>query len=107
MDKSYSKFLRKVAIENGWEDLPAKKAFMNPMENDMHARLIMGALKGLEMVALASFDIKLTAIIKMLQVWAQDKKNEADKQKQITEYGAASWDDSGYPNNVYNPGNFY
>lgn len=80
---------------------------MNPMENDMYARLITGALKGLEMVALASFDIKLTAIIKMLQVWAADKKQEADKQKQITEYGAASWDDSSYPNNVYNPGNFY
>ena len=110
MKKEYSDFLIKLAKDYGMPDLPSKKAFLNPLANDMFARLLSGALKGLETVALASFDFKLTAIVKLLQAWMTDKRNEIEKERQQTQFGAGSYTD----NNVnfqmsdpFNPSNFF
>lgn len=92
MNKEYEKFLKKVAEDAGI-DLNHKKAFLNPMENEMYAKLVGGALKGLNVVALATFDFKLVAIHKLLQVWYDGKVEEAQKAKIQREYGADAWEE--------------
>ena len=59
-----------------------KEAFGNPLENSSWSTLIDGALKGLEMIALATFDWKLTAIVKLLQSWIKDKREEMAAEKE-------------------------
>jgi len=90
--------------------LMEKLGFDNPLENSSWSNLIDGALKGLEIVALASFDWKLTGIVKLLQSWLQDKREEQATQKQQIEYGAnynlTGPADSGY-NNQYDPISYY
>ena len=65
------------------------KKSANPLENSMFNNLIDGALKGLEVVALATFDIKLTAIVKLLQSWIKDRRAELEQQ-QRNEYSGYS-----------------
>ncbi|MDC1299882.1 hypothetical protein N8Z24_00085 [bacterium] len=88
MKPSIEKFLEEIAKEAGYDASKLKKC-ANPLENSMFSNLIDGALKGLEMVALATFDIKLTAIVKLLQSWVKDKRAELEQQKQ-NEFGGYS-----------------
>jgi len=100
MEEKYEKLLRKVLDKEGLSHLYSRKSvrraarlleklgFQNPLENGSWSNLIDGALKGLEFVAIASFDWKLTGIVKLLQSWIKDKRQEMAEQKQTQEYGA-------------------
>lgn len=75
----------KAAIEA--EDPSAFKGFSksaaeNPLDNSFWANLIDGALKGLDVVAMATMDIKLFTISKLLQSWLKEKREEKAKQEQ-------------------------
>ena len=87
MREDYQKFLEKVAKDANY-DLSKKGQALNPLENSMWENMLDGALKGLEVVALATFDIKLTGIVKLLQSWLKDKRAERDLQRQQTQFGA-------------------
>lgn len=52
-------------------------ASANPLENSYWKYLINIAVDGLEVVARGSLDMKLTAIVKLLQAWIEQK--EADQ----------------------------
>ena len=88
MKPSVEKFLEEIAKEAGYDPSKLKKS-ANPLENSMFNNLIDGALKGLEVVALATFDIKLTAIVKLLQSWVKDRRAELEQQKR-NEFGGYS-----------------
>jgi len=92
MRKEYEDFLKKVAADSGM-DVTRKEAFMNPLSNDMFARLLSGALTGLDTVAIATFDFKLVAISKMLRAWYDSKMEELQKERIQTQYGADAWDE--------------
>lgn len=86
-----------------------KAGFENPLNNLSWANLIDGALKGLEVVSIASFDWKLVGIVKLLQSWLKDKREEQAVTEQQVLYGA-NYDltnpaDAGY--NSYNPPSYY
>lgn len=109
MKSEYSKFLEKVAIDHGM-DLTRKVAFGNPLENSMFNNVIDGALKGLEMVAIGTLDFKLTGIVKLLQSWVKDKREELARTKHETQYGHGSYNpSSGYQvdSNPYGSGSYY
>jgi len=90
--------------------LMSKLGFENPLENSSWANLIDGALKGLEIVALASFDWRLTGIVKLLQSWLKEKREEQVAQNQQIQYGAnyelTNPSSSGY-NDQYTPPSYY
>jgi hypothetical protein len=99
-------FLRKVAKDAGFDF--EKKAFGNPLDNSMWENMISGALKALEVVAIASLDYKLTAIVKLLQSWLKDKKEEKARTKKQLEYGVNYKDPSGFTDqNPYGGGYYY
>jgi hypothetical protein len=77
------KKLQKVAL--------SKQAFENPLTNSHWSNLIDGALKGLEFVAIASLDWKLTAIVKLLQSWINDKREEKAQKERSEQWGANSY----------------
>lgn len=89
--------------------LMEKLGFENPLENSSWANLIDGALKGLEIVALASFDWKLVGIVKLLQSWLTEKREEQAAQNQQIQYGAnydlTNPSSDGYTG--YNPVSYY
>ena len=87
MKIEHERFLEQVAKEAGY-DLNKKTAQQNPLENSMWGNMIDGALKGLEIVAISSFDLKLTAIVKLLQSWLKDRREEKRQQDLQTQYGA-------------------
>jgi hypothetical protein len=59
----------------------------NVLENSMWANMIDGALKALEVVSIASFDWKLIGIVKLLQSWLKDRREEkARKETETTTY---------------------
>ena len=60
----------------------------NILDNSMWSNLLDGALKGLEIVAIATLDWKLTGIVKLLQSWLKDKREEKARQRQQELYGA-------------------
>lgn len=105
MRADYEEFLRKVAKDAGmdFDKEFSKKAFLNPLANDMFHNLITGALKGLETVSIATFDFKLTAIVKLLQAWVKEKREEIEKQRIQTQYGADAYKSDAYKNY----GNYY
>jgi len=78
-----------------------KQAQQNPMENSMFSNLIDGALKGLEVVALATFDWKLTAIVKLLQSWIKDKREEKAEKSKSEQYSSPSFGTSTIDYNYY------
>jgi hypothetical protein len=99
MKEEYTKFLEKVARDYNY---PVRKlSFLNPFSNDMFARAVDGALKGLEMVSLATFDFKLTAIVKLLQSWVKDKRDELKKEQIQAQYGSGAWEE--YKRNPNDP----
>ena len=67
--------LRKEALLN-------KTADTNPMENSLWENLVDGALKGLNVVAIASMDWKLLAVARLLQSWVEEKREEKRKKQQ-------------------------
>jgi hypothetical protein len=67
--------LRKEAILNKTSDT-------NPMENSLWENLVDGALKGLNVVAIASMDWKLLAVARLLQAWVEEKREEKRKKQQ-------------------------
>lgn len=87
MKPEYEKILEKVAKEAGYDLLKRGQA-LNPLENSMWENMLDGALKALEVVALATFDLKLTAIVKLLQSWLKDKREEKARKQQEAMYGA-------------------
>lgn len=107
MKQEYSNFLKTVLEDDGYGLTPmsrismkvlkrslaaaTKLAQQNPLENSMWENLIDGALKGLEIVAIGSLDWKLTAIVKLLQSWIKDKREEKARIQQETQYGAGSY----------------
>jgi hypothetical protein len=100
----YDKFLQSILDEHGLSRLytaARKTAFLNPIENSMWSNMIDGALKGLEFVAIASFDWKLTGIVKLLQSWIKDKREEAEAAKRQKEYGVSSDYSPNYSPTVY------
>lgn len=107
MDKKESKFLEEIAKKAGLDPSKMdKKAFGNPLENSMFANAIKAALVGLEVVAIGTLDIKLTAIVKLLQSWIKDREEEL-AQKQQQEYGyQESYQDDSFGYNV-NIGGYY
>lgn len=80
MKREYEQFLLKIATDYGM-DVQRRQAFMNPLKNSMLSNLIDNALKGLEAVSIATFDFKLTAIVKLLQSWIKDQKEKLEKEK--------------------------
>ena len=86
MKEEYTKFLNRVAKEAGL-DLSKVAQATNPIENSMWENMLDGALKALEIVAISSFDIKLTAIVKLLQSWLNDKREEKRKKEEEAMYG--------------------
>ncbi len=83
------KYLRRMAREYGIFNkvtIP-KTAQENPLDNSMWENTLNMALKGLETVAILSLDWKLTAIVKLLQSWLKDKREQRDQRKRETEYG--------------------
>lgn len=64
-----------------------QKVGTNPLENSMWENMIDGALKALEVVAIASFDWKLTGIVKLLQSWLKDKREEKRQRQIQIQYG--------------------
>lgn len=69
-------YLLSIAKRYGFDDSLLKLAYTNPVDNSMFNKLIEGALKSLETVAIHTLDYKLTAIVKLLQVWLIEKQNE-------------------------------
>lgn len=93
----YEKFLERVAKDAGYKF--DKKAQQNPLENSMWENMLDGALKALEIVAISSFDLKLTAIVKLFQSWLKDKREEKRQKEQEAMYGAGyseSYSDSSF-----------
>jgi hypothetical protein len=100
MEAKYEKLLKSVLDQEDLSSLysrskirraaklMAKLGFQNPLENSSWSNLIDGALKGLEVVAIATFDWKLTGIVKLLQSWIKDKREEMAAQKVQLEFGA-------------------
>ena len=111
MKEEYSKFLEKVAIDAGLDPAMTKQAFGNPLENSMFANSLDAGLKALELVAMGSLDMKLIGIIKLLQSWISDKKEDLARSKHETQYGHGSYDSgSGSTNidtNPYGNGSYY
>ena len=87
MEQNREKWLEKVALEAGY-DLKKKGQALNPLENSMWENMLDGALKALEVVAISTFDMKLTAIVKLLQSWLKDKREEKARKQQQAMYGA-------------------
>lgn len=108
MKSEYSNFLKTILEDDGYGLTPmstvskqvlkksliaaTKIAQQNPLANSMWENLIDGALKGLEVVAIGSLDWKLTAIVKLLQSWIKDKREEKAREQYETQYGAGSYD---------------
>lgn len=90
--------LRKEALLN-------KTADQNPLENSFWENLIDSALKGLNIVALASFDWRLLTISKLLEVWIKDKREERQKKQQDLTLGKNY--DITHPNFTVSPSNPY
>ena len=86
MEVKVAKFLEKVAREAGY-DLSKRGQALNPLENSMWENMLDGALKALEVVAISTFDMKLTAIVKLLQSWLKDKREEKARKQQEAMYG--------------------
>ena len=108
MRQEYTAFLKKVLEDDGYGLVPMsgisakilKRTLsaatklaqqQNPLDNSMWSNLIDGALKGLEVVAIGSLDWKLTAIVKLLQSWIKDRREEKAKEQQELQYGAGSY----------------
>jgi uncharacterized protein (DUF305 family) len=87
MKIEHERFLERVAKEAGLE-VNKKTAQQNPLDNSMWENMIDGALKALEIIAISSFDIKLTAIVKLLQSWLKDRREEKRQKELQTQYGA-------------------
>lgn len=114
MNSKAEKLLRSVLDEESLSYLyksnfVRKRGFLDIFGNGSWANLIDGALKGLEFVALATMDWKLTGIVKLLQSWIKDKREEEAAQKQQILYGAnydlTHPDNSGYNTNT--PPSYY
>lgn len=104
MEKLLKRALDEAGMSHVYRKLSKRKnAFENPYDNSMWANMLDGALKGLEFVALATFDWKLTGIVKLLQSWIKDKREEQVAATQVQEYGAnfelTQPSNSGYPSN--------
>ncbi len=66
----------------------------NILDNSMWSTMIDGALKALEIVSLASLDWKLVGIVKLLQSWLKDRREEkAQREMQYQTYSTTDpWD---------------
>lgn len=89
MTTSEEVYLRKMANKYGI-DLSRKTADANPLENSMWSNMLDGALKAMEIVAIATFDVKLTVIVKLFQSWLEDRREEKRKREQQYVYGYGS-----------------
>ncbi len=67
--------LRKEALLN-------KTAESNPLDNNFWETLVDSALKGLNVVAIASMDWKLLAVARLLSSWVEEKREEKRKKQQ-------------------------
>jgi len=85
MRPSEEKFLLETLEKAGFDF--KKTAESNPLENSMFENMIDGALKALEVVSIATFDWKLVGIVKLLQSWLNDKREEKSRKKKEREYG--------------------
>ena len=94
MEKHELEYLSKIANKYGiFEKIDFdKKLATNPLENSMWENMISGALKALEIIAIGSLDWKLTAIVKLLQSWLKDRKEEKARSQQQTEYGYGEYE---------------
>jgi len=88
MKPSEEKFLLEVLERAGFDF--QKVAESNPLENSMFENMIDGALKALEVVSVATFDWKLVGIVKLLQSWLKDRREEKALHKKQQEYGISS-----------------
>lgn len=70
---------------------------LNVMENSMWSNMIDGALVALETVSVLSLDWKLIGIVKLLQSWIKDRREEAARKELDKQY------DSGYQSEEYDP----
>lgn len=70
----------------------------NPLDNSMWENMIDGALKALEIVAITSLDWKLTGIVKLLQSWLKDRREEKQQSQLHIQYG--------YNYELTNPGGY-
>ena len=111
MTRKELEYLKEIAKKYGIYDRIAKskRADQNPLENSMWENMINGALKALEAVALMSLDWKLTAIVKLLQSWLKDRREEKVRMQQQTEYGVGgySYDDPSPYDDSYGGGGSY
>lgn len=94
MDENVERHLLEILKAYGQDDLvrdalkarsaekSRKTAYSNPLENSMWENMLDGALKAMEIVALASFDWKLAACLKLFDSWMKDKREEKRKKQQ-------------------------
>jgi hypothetical protein len=80
------KLLMEVVKRSGIK-FPDHRVASNPLDNSWWSNLIDGALSGLEIVAIGSFDWKLVGIVKLLQSWIADRRKEKEEQNRKTEWG--------------------
>ena len=86
MKPEIEKFLWSI-VKEGKIGFPFKRIAQNPLENSYWESLIDGALTALNVVAIGSLDWKLAAIVKLLQSWLKDKREEDAELHKKTEYG--------------------
>lgn len=93
MNHIEEKYLRSIVGEETIRKLKKYARIMkvsqddDVMENSMWSNMIDGALKALEAVSILSLDWKLIGIVKLLQSWIKDKREEKKKKKMEEQYG--------------------
>ncbi len=79
----------------------------NPLENSMWSNMIDGGIKALEAVAILSLDWKLTGIVKLLQSWLKDKREDKRIKDTERQFGSGYDDDKSNLNQDPFGGTYY
>jgi len=90
MEKEYLKRVVGKKTMDELEKLASLKKFSqesNVLDNSMWSNMIDGALKGLETISVMSLDWKLIGIVKLLQSWINDKREDKKKRDMEQLYG--------------------
>jgi len=79
MKRAEKEYLRQVVgkdVMHRLEKYSRMNKASNILDNSMWSNMIDGALKALEIISIASFDWKLIGIVKLLQSWLKDQREE-------------------------------
>jgi|GEM_PF-4508464 len=95
MKRAEKEYLRQVVgkdVMHRLEKYSRMNKASNILDNTMWSNMIDGALKALEIISIATFDWKLIAIVKLLQSWLKDQREE----KKQEEMQSQSYSDTNY-----------